>query len=141
MLTQPLEKLHVLVTGVDAAIARDVVSLLAQDGASVIAADREPEALDRLQRDIGLYRAEISVAQVELAAPSEVGLWEASLAAFGRLPHLMICCCAAAAGHPAAADPDDASTQPDDVALHGPHGRPGAFGQLGTSDEARGAGA
>jgi len=117
MLTQPLEKLHVLVTGVDAAIARDVVSLLAQDGASVIAADREPEALDRLQRDIGLYRAEISVAQVELAAPSEVGLWEASLAAFGRLPHLMICCCAAAAGHPAAADPDDASTQPDDVAL------------------------
>lgn len=36
-----LEKLHVLVTGVDAAVARDVARLVAGEGAIVIAADRD----------------------------------------------------------------------------------------------------
>jgi NAD(P)-dependent dehydrogenase (short-subunit alcohol dehydrogenase family) len=111
-----LEKLQVLVTGVDAAIARDVARLVAAEGASVTAADRDPARLSRLERDLGLYRTRIETAAVDLASQAEVRLWEASLAGFARLPHLMICCCgssaplssvarrprqaAAAAGHP-----------------------------------------
>jgi len=117
MLATPLEKLQVLVTGVDAAIARDVISLLAQDGASVIAADRDPDALDRLARDIGLYRAEISVAQVELGVASKIKLWEASLAAFGRRPHLMICCCGSPTGRCTAEGRQEQPPLSDDVAL------------------------
>ena len=117
MLAKPLEKLHVLVTGVHAAVARDVVRLLAQDGGRVIAADRDPDALDRLACDIGLYRTEIEVAQVDLGAPSEVKLWEATLAAFERRPHLMICCCGSPAHHLSASARRDSAAAPDDVAL------------------------
>lgn len=88
-----LEKLQVLVTGVDAAIARDVARLVASEGASVIAADRDKAKLSRLERDLGLFRTRIDTAAVDLASQAEVRLWEASLAGFGRLPHLMICCC------------------------------------------------
>ena len=113
-----LDKLHVLVTGVDAAIARDVVRLLVAEGASVIAADKDAGKLARLDRDVGLYRTRVETAAVDLANAGEVKLWEASLRAFGRLPHLMICCC----GSPACrADPTPPGRRPrgsvDDVAL------------------------
>ena len=115
-----LEKLHVVVTGVDAAIARDVARLVAGEGASVLAADRDPARLARLERDLGLYRTQIDTAPVDLGSLAEVRLWEESLAAFGRLPHVMICCCGSPALQP---KPGSARTraeqgrQPDDVAL------------------------
>ena len=95
-----LEKLQVLVTGVDAAIARDVARLVAGEGASVLAADRDPATLSRLERDLGLYRTRIETAAVDLASQAEVRLWESALAAFGRLPHVMICCCGSPARRP-----------------------------------------
>jgi NAD(P)-dependent dehydrogenase (short-subunit alcohol dehydrogenase family) len=91
-----LDKLQVLVTGVDTAIARDVVRLVAAEGASVIAADKDATRLARLDRDVGLFRAHVETAAIDLASTSEVRLWEGSLRAFARLPHLMICCCGAA---------------------------------------------
>src|SRR5215469_14126637 len=97
-----LEKLQVVVTGVDAAIARDVTRLIADDGAAVIAADRDPARLARLERDLGLYRTRVEIAPVDLGSQAEVRLWEASLAGFGRLPHVMICCCCSPASHTAA---------------------------------------
>jgi NAD(P)-dependent dehydrogenase (short-subunit alcohol dehydrogenase family) len=88
-----LDKLQVLVTGVDAAIARDVARLVSAEGASVMAADRDAARLSRLERDLGLYRTRIETAAVDLGSQTEVRLWEESLSAFGRLPHVMICCC------------------------------------------------
>jgi NAD(P)-dependent dehydrogenase (short-subunit alcohol dehydrogenase family) len=88
-----LDKLQVLVTGVDAAIARDIVRLAVSGGASVIAADGDAAKLGRLDRDVGLYRTRVETAHVNLASLAEVKLWEGSLRAFGRLPHLLICCC------------------------------------------------
>ena len=113
-----LEKLQVVVTGVDAAIARDVARLVVAEGANVIAADRDPARLARLERDLGLYRTRVETAPVDLGSQAEVRLWEESLAAFGRLPHVMICCC----GSPApATNPPRArgarGRQPDDVTL------------------------
>jgi NAD(P)-dependent dehydrogenase (short-subunit alcohol dehydrogenase family) len=121
-----LEKLQVLLTGVDAAIARDVARLVAGEGASVLAADRDPATLSRLERDLGLYRTRIETAAVDLASQAEVRLWEAQLGAFGRLPHVMICCC----GSPAHQAPSTRATtarrpgpaapragHPDDVTL------------------------
>lgn len=95
------DKLQVLVTGVDAALARDVARLVAAEGASVRAADRDPARLARLERDLGLYRTPIETAPIDLASQVEVRLWEESLSALGRLPHVMICCC----GLPASARP------------------------------------
>jgi short chain dehydrogenase len=116
-----LEKLHVLVTGVDAAIARDVARLVAGEGASVIAADRDAAKLSRLERDLGLFRTRIETAAVDLGSQAEVRLWNESLAAFGRLPHVMICCCGSPAPHAAATRrPGRAArraAQPDSVAL------------------------
>jgi hypothetical protein len=89
-----LDKLQVLLTGVDAGASREVVRLLISQGASVIAADCDAAKLDRLERDAGLYQAQIETAQVDLSDARELRLWESSLRAFGRLPHLMICCCA-----------------------------------------------
>ncbi len=116
-----LEELQVLVTGVDAAIARDVARLVAGEGASVTAADRDPAKLARLERDLGLYRTRIDTAAVDLGSPAEVRLWQRSLGAFGRLPHVMICCCgsppprtASARGARSAAP---GAGQPDDVSL------------------------
>jgi hypothetical protein len=115
-----LEKLQVVVTGVDAAIARDVARLVAGEGARVIAADRDPARLARLERDLGLYRTQIETAHVDLGSQAEVRLWEESLAAFGRLPHVMICCCGSTAPGTASGAPRKAVApggQPDDVAL------------------------
>jgi NAD(P)-dependent dehydrogenase (short-subunit alcohol dehydrogenase family) len=89
------EKRQVLVTGVDAAIARDVVRLIVSEGGAVIAADKNPSKLARLERDLGLYRTPVEVAQIDLSSKAELRLWEDSLRAFGRLPHLMVCCCGA----------------------------------------------
>ena len=117
-----LEKLQVVVTGVDAAIARDVARLVVDEGASVIAADRDPARLARLERDLGLYRTRIETAPVDLGSQAEVRLWEESLAAFGRLPHVMICCCGsptpqvAASGAPSKTEPRRGG-QPEDVTL------------------------
>jgi len=116
-----LEKLQVLVTGVDAAIARDVARLVAGEGATVIAADRDVDKLSRLERDLGLFRTRIETAAVDLGSQAEVRLWNESLAAFGRLPHLMICCCGSPAPQPSASRrPRRVSAraaQPDSVAL------------------------
>jgi hypothetical protein len=115
-----LEMLQVVVTGVDAAIARDVARLVAGDGARVIAADRDPARLARLERDLGLYRTQIETAQVDLGSQAEVRLWEESLAAFGRLPHVLICCCGSPGPRPASGATHKtaaADRQPDDVAL------------------------
>ena len=93
------DKLQVLVTGLDAAIARDVVRLLAENGAAVIVADRNVDALYRLGRDVGPCRAGIELAQVDLESPRDVGLWESTLVQCNRHPHLMVCCCGAPAYH------------------------------------------
>jgi NAD(P)-dependent dehydrogenase (short-subunit alcohol dehydrogenase family) len=112
-----LDQLQVLLTGVDAAIARDVARLVAAEGASVTAADRDPARLARLERDLGLYRTRIETAPVDLANQSEVRLWEQSLSALGRLPHVMICCCGASPSHAIAPARRAASPPPSDVAL------------------------
>src|SRR6185312_1889249 len=119
-----LDKLQVLVTGVDAALARDVARLVAAEGASVLAADREPARLARLERDLGLFRTRIETAPIDLGSQAEVRLWEQSLSAFGRLPHVMICCCGLPAsprpgrqGPARHADRDAAAVRPDDVTL------------------------
>jgi NAD(P)-dependent dehydrogenase (short-subunit alcohol dehydrogenase family) len=116
-----LEKMHVLVTGVDAWVARDVARLVAGEGASVIAADRDGAKLSRLERDLGLFRTRIETAAVELGSQTEVRLWNESLAAFGRLPHLMICCCGSPGPHaPTTRRSERAAlraVQPDSVAL------------------------
>jgi hypothetical protein len=117
MLAPPPDKLQVLVTGLDAAIARDVVRLLAEDGAGVIAADLNVDALYRLARDVGPYRAGIELAQVDLGSPRDVGLWESTLVHFNRHPHLMICCCGAPAYHLGPSAHRAGATPPDDVAL------------------------
>ncbi|HEY1752530.1 MAG TPA: hypothetical protein VGG29_14825 [Caulobacteraceae bacterium] len=109
-----LDKLQVLVTGVDAGAARDVVRLAVCDGASVLAADADAEKLARLQRDLGLYRVKVETAVVELGSESQVRLWEMSLGARGRLPHLMICCCGSPACAPRQAK---APSRAADVAL------------------------
>jgi len=111
-----LDQLQVLLTGVDAAIARDVARLLAAEGASVTAADRDPARLARLERDLGLYRTHVETAHVDLANQSEVRLWEQSLSGLGRLPHVMICCCGASPSHAAPARRATSPT-PSDVAL------------------------
>jgi len=97
MSPQAFEKLQVLITGVDAAIARDVVRLIGGDGGSVVAADKDAAKLARLDRDLGLFRTPVETAQIDLANHAEIRLWEASLRGSGRLPHLMICCCAGGA--------------------------------------------
>ncbi|HEY1426951.1 MAG TPA: hypothetical protein VGF50_09795 [Caulobacteraceae bacterium] len=118
-----LDKLQVLVTGVEAAIARDVARLVAAEGARVMAADGDVGRLMRLQRDLGLFRTQVETATVDLASPAEVRLWEESLSAFGRLPHVMICCCGSqppaqpAGGKAAAQAAPPRGAAPEDVTL------------------------
>jgi hypothetical protein len=128
MSLQAFEKLQVLVTGVDAAIARDVVRVIVCEGASVIAADKDAAKLARLDRDLGLFRTPVETAQIDLSSPAEMRLWEASLSGSGRLPHLMICCCGGAGG-PAGRKGAGQVAQPSDVALS-EHRRPNCPGLL-----------
>jgi hypothetical protein len=116
MSAQVFEKLQVLVTGVEAAVARDVVRLIVGEGGSVLAADKDTAKLARLDRDLGLFRTPVETAQVDLASQAEMRLWEASLKGLGRLPHLMICCCGAARPVTRQADSPEV-VQPSDVAL------------------------
>jgi hypothetical protein len=88
-----LDKLRVLLTGIESAIARDIVRLTVAEGASVMAADGDAGKLARLDRDLGFYRTRVETAHVNLANQDEVKLWEGSLRAFDRLPHLLICGC------------------------------------------------
>lgn len=90
-----LEKLQVLVTGVSAAIARDVVRLLVEEGASVIAADRDPARLAQLDRDVGLYRARLETMAIDLANLDAAREWGERLRRIGRGPQLVVCCCGA----------------------------------------------
>jgi hypothetical protein len=119
MSAHAFEKLQVLVTGLDAAIARDVARMIVSEGGSVLAADKDAAKLSRLERDLGLYQTSIESAQIDLASPAEVKLWQGALSAFDSLPHLMICCCcaAAAAGRRSRATIRAADAQPTDVAL------------------------
>jgi hypothetical protein len=116
MTAPAFEKLQVLLTGVDAAIARDVARLVVADGGRVVAADKDAGRLARLRRDLGLYRAAIETAEIDLASRAEVRLWEESLRATDRLPHLMICCCGATAG-PASGAAAARAAQLGDVSL------------------------
>ena len=68
MSVQAFEKLQVLVTGVDAAIARDVARLIVSEGGNVVAADKDAGKLAGLERDLGLYRTPIETAQIDLAS-------------------------------------------------------------------------
>ena len=112
------EKLQVLVTGVDAAIARDVARLIVSEGGEVMAADRDAGKLSQLDRDLGLYRTAIETAQIDLSSKAELRLWAEALRAFGRLPHLMICCCGSTARASSRKESLTDSTQLSDVALH-----------------------
>jgi hypothetical protein len=71
-----LDKLKILLTGIETDASRDVMRLLASDGAIVTAADTDQTQLDRLERDAGLYRTTVDTARVELYNLSEVRLWE-----------------------------------------------------------------
>jgi len=117
MSAQAFEKLQVLVTGVEAAIARDVASLIVSESVGVLAADADAGPLVRLQRDLGRHGSPIETAQVDLASPTAVRLWAGSLSALGRLPRLMICCCAAGAGRRSRARNCRPRAQLPDVAL------------------------
>jgi len=117
MSAQAFEQLQVLMTGVDAAIARDVVRLIVAEGGHVVAADKEAARLARLERDLGLYRTSIETAQIDLGNQAEVRLWEASLGALGRLPHLMICCCGSRAKQPSRPTRPHQMIHPEDVSL------------------------
>lgn len=123
MFPQAFEKLQVLVTGVDAAIARDVVQLIVCEGASVTAADNDAAKLARLDRDLGLFRTTVETAQIDLANASEMRFWEASLSGLGRLPHVMICCCACAAQRRSRKRGATKDAQLTDVALSEHRGR------------------
>jgi NAD(P)-dependent dehydrogenase (short-subunit alcohol dehydrogenase family) len=111
------EKLQVLVTGVEATVARDVARLIVSEGGSVIAADRDAAKLARLDRDLGLYRTPIETAHIDLSNKAELRLWGESLSAFGRLPHLMICCCGAASDPLSRGNGSAQAAQLSDVAL------------------------
>jgi hypothetical protein len=87
-----LTDLEVLVVGVEQLISRDVLCALVADGASVTAAAREDRVLDRLQRDLGLYRTSVDVAHIDLFSASEMRLFADNLRAQRRMPHLIICC-------------------------------------------------
>jgi hypothetical protein len=97
--------------------------MIVSEGGSVIAADKDTAKLARLERDLGLYRASVESAQIDLASQAEVRLWEASLSAFGRLPHLMICCCAAVAARGSRGKTRPTAAQPTDVTLSEHKGR------------------
>ncbi|MGA0600574.1 hypothetical protein ACO2Q3_07700 [Caulobacter sp. KR2-114] len=90
-----LEGLTVLVTGVEASLSRDLVRVFSGLGATVMAADADTRKLQRLERDVALYRARIEAAPINLASSSELRLFEDNLRLLGRLPHVMICCCPA----------------------------------------------
>jgi hypothetical protein len=90
-----LDKLKVLVTGVDTAIARDVVRLVAAEGASVVAADPDTGKLAQLDADVGLCRTRVATTAIDLASPVGVRLWQETQPACDLRPHLMICCCGA----------------------------------------------
>jgi NAD(P)-dependent dehydrogenase (short-subunit alcohol dehydrogenase family) len=87
------EKLQVLVTGVDAAITRDMLRLIICEGASVIAADKDRAKLARLDRDLGFFRTTVEIAWIDLSSTAEMRLWQASLNRVGRLPDVLVCCC------------------------------------------------
>jgi NAD(P)-dependent dehydrogenase (short-subunit alcohol dehydrogenase family) len=113
-----LDHLQVLVTGIDAGIAGDVVRLVVAEGARVIAADRDGSRLAALHRDLGLGRNRMRADGVDLASELQVRLWAGELRQTGRAPQLMICCCGApAARRGRHAEPGDVSlseARPDD---------------------------
>lgn len=136
-----LESLHVLITGVEASLSRDVVRLFSAQGASVMAADNDMAKLTRLERDVSLYRARVEIAPINTGSTSEMRLFEENLRLLGKLPHLMICCCAAH-GPVVSVRSREVSAKPKPVCagvlaaqilqpslfLHVEPGRPGVFG-------------
>ncbi|HWA62267.1 MAG TPA: hypothetical protein VG939_12885 [Caulobacteraceae bacterium] len=88
-----LEKLHVLITGVEASVSRDAARLLASQGAAVTAADPDARALARLARDVSLYGLTLETAVINLASTTAIRLVEDHLRLVGRLPHVIVCCC------------------------------------------------
>jgi NAD(P)-dependent dehydrogenase (short-subunit alcohol dehydrogenase family) len=88
-----LENLHVLITGVEASLSRDVVRQLALHGATVTAADLDVRRLSRLHRDVSLFRAKLETAPINLGSASELKSFEDHLRLVGRLPHMQVCCC------------------------------------------------
>jgi NAD(P)-dependent dehydrogenase (short-subunit alcohol dehydrogenase family) len=126
-----LERLHVLVTGVGAAIARDVVRLVVSEGATVVAADPDTGKLARLYHDVGLCRTRVETASIDLASESQLRTWEMSLSAHGRTPQLMVCCCGSPASPPAVGKGARRPSRPADISLGAHPGRhcPGRIAQ------------
>jgi NAD(P)-dependent dehydrogenase (short-subunit alcohol dehydrogenase family) len=87
-----LHDLEVLVVGIEDMISRDVVRSLVEDGAIVTAAAGDERTLAHLQRDLGLFRTAVNIAQIDLSSASEMRLFADNLRAQGKLPHIVICC-------------------------------------------------
>lgn len=117
MTVQAFEQMQFLVTGVDAALARDVVRLIASEGGAVVAADKDAAWLGRLERDLELCRTPIETAQIDLVNQAEIRLWLGALSGLGRLPHVMICCCGASPARTPRRKGAANNTQPADVSL------------------------
>ncbi len=131
MTVHAFEQLQVLVTGVDAPVACDVVRLIASEGGAVVALDTDATKLTRLERDLTLCDTPIETAQIDLANLAEVRLLEAALSGLGRLPHMIICCCGVGVGR---SPPDRGSAicdPPRDVSLseHRARGCPAAVAE------------
>jgi hypothetical protein len=92
-----LAGLQILATGIESLMSREVVRLLVSEGAVVTAADRDERALNRFQRDLGLYRTSALLAPIDLFSKSEMQLFAQNMQYLGRLPHLIVCCCEKAA--------------------------------------------
>lgn len=89
-----LDRLEVLVVGIDELISRDVIRALVAERAIVTAAACDEHSLAHLQRDLGLYRTATNVAAIDLFSASEMRLFADNLRGQQRLPHLIVSCSA-----------------------------------------------
>lgn len=87
-----LHDLEVLVVGIEDMISREVVRSLVAEGAAVTAAAGDERSLAHLQRDLGLYRTTVNIAQIDLFSASEMVLFADNLRGQRKLPHIVICC-------------------------------------------------
>lgn len=87
-----LHDLEVLVVGIEDMISREVVRSLVEAGAAVTAAAGDEPSLAHLQRDLGLYRTTVKIAQIDLFSASEMVLFADNLRGQQKLPHIVICC-------------------------------------------------
>jgi CheY-like chemotaxis protein len=120
-----LDKLRVMVIGLDAAVARDVVRLLASEGAEVVAADASAAKLALLEEDLAPHGQPIETAWVDLASDTQLRRWRLRgwQDAQPRAFDLIVCCCGAPARDSALSGAVVCEAGPADVAL-GDHANP-----------------